>query len=194
MITLSCPPESSVCQWNLTTIFHAAGSLGIPIATNNTESTMTSLVSLSIRVDIVKGLLLTPPKGETEMTQTITHSVGWLESLLLYRTGVTDCQLEQCLQDVREGQSFLYWMIDLLHSWLEHHSLTLIRLNRDLQADLALWKRFIKEWNGISFLDGPELLPTQHTTPDASWQWRLWCMVSATVVSVAMDERNETGR
>ena len=71
--------------------------------------------------------------------------------------------LNHACKVVRSGRTFLRRMIDLVsncqysgHSRPTHH----IRLNRGFRADLAWWKLFVQEWNGVS------LLPSNNCSTD----------------------------
>ena len=80
--------------------------------------------------------------------------------------------LNHACKVVRSGRSFLRRMIDLLHSVPMHplhpHP---IRLNREFRSDLAWWRLFAPEWNGVSFLSPPRLLPMKEIASDASGSW-----------------------
>ena len=82
--------------------------------------------------------------------------------------------LNHACKVVRSGRSFLRRMIDLLHAVHETpHSRTSIRLNVEFRSDLARWHTFVSQWNGVSFLSPPSLLPETQVTSDASGTW--WC-------------------
>ena len=82
--------------------------------------------------------------------------------------------LNHACKVVRPGRTFLRRMIDLLsatgrtglgHS--HHH----IRLNREFRADLAWWRCFLEQWNGVELIQGPKLDPGLEFTSDASGLW-----------------------
>ncbi len=47
----------------------------------------------------------------------------------------------------------------------------MIHLKTGCQADIAWWKEFVGDWNGVSFLRPPPHLPTVEMTSDASGAW-----------------------
>ena len=65
-------------------------------------------------------------------------------------------------------------MLDLLHA-VPHrpHSHGHIWLNAGFRSDLAWWKAFLAQWNGISYLPPPSFLPqlNLYFTTDASGSW-----------------------
>ena len=75
--------------------------------------------------------------------------------------------LNHACKVVKPGRSFLRRMIALVHQG--NHSI--IRLNRDFRADLAWWREFVSQWNGVSFLHPPEHWPTVEIASDPSGSW-----------------------
>ena len=70
---------------------------------------------------------------------------------------------------VRPGRTFLRRMFDLLHAVPMHrHRPHPIRLNR---SDLAWWRTFVVEWNGVSLLTPPRQRPTTEMASDTSGSW-----------------------
>ena len=47
----------------------------------------------------------------------------------------------------------------------------MIRLSNACRADIAWWREFVESWNGVSFLQPPQSLPTVEVTTDASGTW-----------------------
>ena len=76
-------------------------------------------------------------------------------------------------------------MIDLLHAGQgPPRDRVPIRLNVAFRSDLAWWQAFIAEWNGVSFLTPPQLLPEWEMASDAlgtwgcgSWYCNLWFQI-----------------
>ena len=164
------PPGSPRCQHDLDTLLKTASSLGIPIAAQKTEGPTTALVFLGIKVDTVKGELLLPADKLQRLRQALTE---WGDRKVCSRSELESLigHLNHACKVVRAGRSFLRRMIDLLHARPGPRTSTLIRLNREFRADLAWWRTFIEDWNGVSFLDGPETRPKRQATSDASGQW-----------------------
>ena len=63
-------------------------------------------------------------------------------------------------------------MLDLLYGMPMHprqpHP---IKLNKGFRSDLAWWRQFASEWNGISVLPLPAQLPVRQMASDASGSW-----------------------
>lgn len=80
--------------------------------------------------------------------------------------------LNHACKVVRCGRSFLRRMLDLLHAVPGHprypHP---IRLNREFRSNLVWWQIFISQWNEVSFLAPPPLLPVKEMASDASGRW-----------------------
>ena len=73
---------------------------------------------------------------------------------------------------VRSGRSFLRRMIDLLHSVPDSpRSRHPLRLSREFRSDLAWWRVFVRDWNGVSFLPWAQQLPVVEMASDASGSW-----------------------
>ena len=80
--------------------------------------------------------------------------------------------LNHACKVVRSGRSFLRRMIDLLHTVpMYPMKLHPIHLNREFHSDLAWWRLFASEWNGVSFLTPPAQLPVKELATDASGLW-----------------------
>lgn len=175
------PPDETRCRAFIAILHRECSRLGVPIAAHKSEGPTTCLTFLGIEIDTVAGQLRLPTDKLDRLRALLSE---WgdrrhcgrkeLESLI----GL----LNHACKVVRAGRSFLRRMIDLLHTG--HHSLHsthLIRLNKGFRSDLAWWRTFIREWNGISFLHPPAHLPQFHLYSDASGSWgcgavwgRLW--------------------
>ena len=66
-------------------------------------------------------------------------------------------------------------MLDILHA--VPSTQPIIRLNHSFCADLPLWRTFLTQWNGLSFLPPPSLLPETSLTTHTS---RLWAVERGT--------------
>ena len=80
--------------------------------------------------------------------------------------------LNHACKVVRCGSSFLRRMLDLLQGVPRNprrpHP---IRFHRTFRSDLAWWRAFIEERNGVSFLPIASQLPTLQMALDASGSW-----------------------
>ena len=165
------PPGSQECARALATLDHACAQLGVPIAAHKREGPSTCLTFLGIEVDTVAGQLRLP-EDKLDRLNALLQEWGdkkacqhrELESLI----GL----LNHACEVVRSGRSFLRRMLDLLHG-VPMHPLNPhpIRLNKAFRSDLAWWRMFAKEWNGVSFLMPPAYLPIHCLTSDASGTW-----------------------
>ena len=180
------PPHSPQCGVFLQILLRECSSLGVPIAEHKTCGPTTCLVFLGIEIDSVKGELRLPHDKRTRL-QTLLQQWGdrkvcsrkELESLI----GL----LNHACKVVRSGRAFLRRMIDLLHH--RPHESFHIRLNRSFRSDLAWWQTFLPQWNGISFLPPPSLLPSIVVTTDASGSWGAGAWHQSAWFQVCWDHR-----
>ena len=71
---------------------------------------------------------------------------------------------------VRQGRSFLRWLIDLstVAKQLDHF----IRLNQAARSDIRWWYEFVESWNGTSMIiQAKKYNPDLVMTSDASGSW-----------------------
>ena len=157
------PPNSSECARAVEILGQTCAQLGVPMAANKSEGSVTSLVFLGIVIDTVAGELRLP---DDKLQQLRSLLQRWgsrracrrreLESLI----GI----LNHVCKVVRPGRSFLRRLMDLIHQ-------TGNRLNNACRADIAWWTEFTPSWNGISFLCPPHSLQVVECTTDASGSW-----------------------
>ena len=168
------PAGSPQCAQALAVLDDSCAALGVPVAEHKREGPTTCLTFLGIEMDTqVSQLRL--PAAKLHRLRLLLEDWGdrkvcsrqELESLL----GL----LNHACKVVRSGRSFLCRMIDLLHSVAMHPLIPHpIRLNREFRSDLAWWRLFIVQWNGVSFLPPPRWLPAQELATDASGSWGCW--------------------
>ena len=185
------PPGPPECADALATLDHACASLGIPIAEHKRDGPTTCLIFLGIEVDTIAGQLRLPA-DKLDRLQTLLHEWGdrkacqrrELESLVGF--------LNHACKVVRCGRTFLRRMLDLLHGVPMHplrpHP---IRLNRAFRSDLAWWRLFASDWNGISFLPPPTRLPVWQIASDASGSWGCGAWHGSHWFQLSWDERSE---
>ena len=185
------PPASPECAKALAVLDGACAWLGIPIAEHKREGPTTCLTFLGIEVDTVSGQLRLPAR-----------SLDRLNSLLQEWGDRKACQrrdlkfligvLNHACKVVRCGRSFLRRMLDLLHGVPMHplcpHP---IRLNRAFRSDLAWWRLFAAEWNGVSFLPPIIRLPRQQLASDASGSWGCGAYYGSHWFQLCWDRRSE---
>ena len=176
------PPSSSRCSCDLAALKSVCASLGVPLAVNKEEGPTTCLTFLGIEIDSVAAELRLPGDKLQRLLSTVSE---WGDKKVCLRKELESLigVLNHACKVVRPGRTFLQRMIDLLsataspsgHSRPTHH----IWLNRGFRADLAWWKLFVQEWNGVSLLlsnncstdEGPVV------TSDTSGGWGCgaWC-------------------
>ena len=66
-----------------------------------------------------------------------------------------------------------------------------IRLNRSFRSDLAWWRLFAAEWNGVSFLTPTVRLPRQQLASDASGSWGCGAYYDSHWFQLRWDHRSE---
>ena len=165
------PPGSPHYQDAMETLDRVCTTLGVPIADHKRDGPTTCLTFLGIEVDSVANELRLPADKLTRL-QDLLHTWGDRKACSRKELESLIGLLNHACKVVRSGRSFLRRKIDLLHS-VHHHpgSQTPIRLNTGSRSDLAWWRTFVDQWNGISFLPPPSHLPQLEVTSDASGAW-----------------------
>ena len=147
--------------------------LGIPLASHKQVGPTTCLQFLGIEIDTVANQLRLP---EEKMQRLVSLLQGWGDRRSCSRRELESLvgHLNHACKVVRSGRTFLRRILDLLHA-VPHrpHSHGHIRLNAGFCSDLAWWKAFLAQWNGISYLPPPSFLPqlNLYFTTDASGSW-----------------------
>ena len=164
------PPHSSRCQSWLDTLLSECRSLGVPIAPHKTKGPTAVITFLGIEIDTIRGDLRLPQDKLDRLNTLLDDWGDWkgcmrrdLESLI----GL----LNNACKVVRPGRSFLCRMIDLLHAVNRPCSGSPRSGYHGFRADLAWWREFLVQWNGISILSPPSSLPKVHLFTDASGSW-----------------------
>ena len=101
--------------------------------------------------------------------------------------------LNHACKVVRSGRTFLRRMLDLLQTVPNRpHLSRYIRLNGGFRSDLAWWRTFIAQWNGVSYLPPPAYLPSRElqVTSDASGSWGCGAWHGHSWFQVRWDERS----
>ena len=139
------PPGSPICQQYLNTLLQICGELHVPIAAPKTVGLANCLVLLGIEIDTIVGELRL---SDDKLARLQSLLAAWGNKKYCTRRELESLGLlnHACIV-VRAGHSFLYHMIDTLHA--RPHATraacsSLIRLNKDFQADLAWWQCFVK--------------------------------------------------
>ena len=165
------PPGSSEGSVSMDTLNRVCHHLGVPIAESKRAGPTVCLVFLGIEIDTAASVLRLPQEKIDRIRALL---LDWGDRKSCYRKELESLigLLNHACKVIRSGRSFLRRMIDLLHSvHRPPHSKIPIRLNADFRADLAWWKEFISQWNGVSFLPTPSHLPAVEMASDASGSW-----------------------
>ena len=184
------PPGSDVCHRSLQLLLAECSRMGVPIAAHKTEGPTPCLTFLGIEIDAADEVLRLPaPK--LQRLQTLLRE--WGDKKVCKRRELESLvgTLNHAAKVVRAGRSFLRRMLDLLHSgpYVERASGSApIRLNVGFRADLAWWREFIADWNGISFLSTPAHLPTRVMASDASGHWGCGAWYASRWFQIPWDE------
>ena len=143
--------------------------LGIPLATDKIEGPACIITFLGITLDTPQMELCLPEEKIQRLKSLIEEwsPKRWcrkrdLESLI--------GQLHHASTVVKPGRSFTRRMIDLCESI--HQRDRPIRLNKSFHSDLAWWRLFLTQWNGVAMI--PTLInkrPEYIVTSDASGSW-----------------------
>ena len=158
-------PHSPQGRESLSRLRQLCGELGVPIAEHKMDGPTTCLMFLGIEIDTVAGQLRLPGE-KLQRLQALLRQ--WGDRKVCSRKNLESLvgMLNHACKVVRAGRSFLRRMIDLLHAGHDP-----IRFNVAFRSDLAWWQAFIADWNWVSFLTPPQLLPEWEMASDASGSW-----------------------
>ena len=142
---------------------------------NKEQGPTTCLTFLGIEIDSVTAQLRLPSDKLQRLLSTLAL---WGDKKVCLRRELESLigSLNRACKVVRPGRTFLRRIIDLLsatepsygRSSPNHH----IRLNREFRADLAWWRLFIEQWNGVGLLQSVQLdSDCPVVTSDASGGW-----------------------
>ena len=139
--------------------------LGVPLAEEKIEGPTTEITLLGIKIQATVSL---PPPKLLRLQQEV---VRWSR-----RKSCTCKELESLIgllqfacRVIRPGRSFLRRMIAFLSMAKQaHHH---IRLNWQFRSDLAWWKLFAAQWNGVGVLPQPNEASPVCLVTDASGNW-----------------------
>ena len=162
------PPQCQTCDTSLAILDQVCASLKIPMAAHKWEGPMTCLMVLGIVIDTELGQLRLPA-DKLDRLRSLLQEWGTKKACARKELESLIGLLNHACKVVRSGRSFLRRMLDLLHA-VPHQQPT-IRLNAAFRSDLAWWRAFLVNWNGVSFLPTPALLPSVELMSDASGSW-----------------------
>ena len=161
------PPESELCQLNLSTALSVCESLGVPLHPDKCEGPATVLVVLGIELDSVRQTARLPAEKLLALQQ-LLHSWSNRKSCNRQELESLIGHLHHAAKVVWPGRTFIRRMINLLSCFRRRDHP--IRLNREFHLDLEWWLRFVHDWNGVRFWQFPGLSPVHdlEVTSDAS--------------------------
>lgn len=163
------PPDSDVCGKDLATVVSTCEALGVPIAEEKLEGPSEILTFLGIELDTRRMQMRLPQEKLDRLVTTIEQWWGRkaakkkeLQSL----AGV----LQHACTVVRPGRCFLRRIFQTMS--LATRQDHWIRLNVAFRSDLAWWRAFLREWNGMSLLwVYSQSHPDVRVISDASGSW-----------------------
>ena len=164
-------PDSPQCVEALATLTGTCARLGVPLADHKREGPTTCLTYLGIEMDTLEPQLRLPLE---KLTRLQTLLAAWGDRKVCGRQELESLlgTLDHACKVVRSGRCFLRRMRDLLHGVPRVPSHTRpIRLNRAFRSDLAWWRTFVADWNGVSFLPPPPHCTQLELASDASGSW-----------------------
>ena len=163
--------ESDECASGLWALMQTCDHLGVPLAQGISEGPSTTLTFLGIEMKH-SCLHYFAPTAEAPAHPRFAVGVGCTRRELESLVGL----LNHACKVVRPGRSFLRRMIDPLsvsRASFERRPFRRIRLNREFRSDLAWWRTFIRDWNGVGYMLGPDFLVRCRVSiaTDASSSW-----------------------
>ncbi len=163
------PPGSDECARNKVIMHDVCEELGFPVEGEKDEGPASTLDVLGLELDTEALEIRLPPEKLQRIRASLASWRGrkaCRKRELLSLIGV----LSHASKAVRAGRSFLRRLIDLASSRrrLDMH----IRLNREAQADVEWWYRYVEAWNGTAMMFSRKFATSEFTlTSDASGNW-----------------------
>ena len=157
------------CSEALRKVDETAKLLGMQIEPSKWEGPTSNLIFLGIELDVANLVLRLPEEKLQELSELVAQWVGKkcgtkkeLESLA--------GKLQHACKVVRPGRCFLRRVYALIA--VADHKRAMLRLNRELRADIGWWHMFMAQWNGVSILwRCQRFQPDEEVWSDASGGW-----------------------
>jgi len=164
------PPNSLMCQNNLTTVKEVRLQLGIPLALEKMEEPSDSLTFLGITLETQHMEVSLPP----DKLQYIHSEVSsWLMKKKATKREILSLVglLKHATKVVKPGHTFISWMYSTVAKVKKLFFYT--RLTKDFWSDLQWWHMFVTRWNGVCFFQDSytESLYDYQMQTDASGTW-----------------------
>ena len=161
-------PDSSQCADSLNVVTSTCRELGVPLSTAKCEGPTTRLTFLGIELDTMAGTLRLP-SDKLSRVQAVLQAWGDKKTCLRRELESLVGLLHHACKVVRPGRAFCRRMINLLSGASRGHHR--IRLGREFRADLAWWRMFVAQWNGIGLAPSVcvRSMPPLYTDASGSW-------------------------
>ena len=141
------PPGNDGIQ-TMCSLTHLFRVLNISIHPDKTLSPDSVLVFLGITLDSNK-MQASLPREKIDRIMDILNQFTDKRSVTKRELLSLLGQLNYASRIILPGRSFVSYLLSLAHSIKElHHH---VKLNKDCQSDINMWKYFLGYWNGISF-------------------------------------------
>ena len=144
-------PNSSECAATLTTLLRVFDRLGLAVALEKLEGTVSSLVFLGFELDSEAMVIRLP---QLKLRELQFHIKSWVgrQSCRKKDLELLVGKLAHASQVGQPGKTFMRRMFKLLAgTWLAHHH---ICLSKAFRSDLLWWATFLEAWNGITMMQG----------------------------------------
>lgn len=160
---------SEVCQQNLDGIITTCEHTGTPLEVDKCEGPTPTITFLGLELDTVNMEIRLPAAKLARLQSLLKEWEGKragkkrdLLSLIGY--------LHHASKAVRQGRSFLRWLINLFMAVKPLDGY--IRLNLAARSDIKWWSMYVAQWNGTSMMTRfDKTHPTKMVTSDASGSW-----------------------
>jgi len=163
------PLESMVCQQNLNTFTSICADLGVSLAADKLEGSLTSLCFLGIILDTKHMEIRLPADKLARIKQLL---ISWIprKKARKRQTFSLVGSLHHATKVVRPGRAFVARMYSTAAKLHKMHFVT--RLNILFRSVLLWWHIFLQAWNGFSILRNPAVShPAVWVQTDPSGVW-----------------------
>ena len=182
-------PDSSQCADSLNVVTSTCRELGVPLSTAKCEGPTTRLTFLGIELDTMAGTLRLP-SDKLSRVQAVLQAWGDKKTCLRRELESLVGLLHHACKVVRPGRAFCRRMINLLSGASRGHHR--IRLGREFRADLAWWRMFVAQWNGIGLAPSVCVRSMPPLYTDASGSWGCGASWNQHWFQLKWDERSQS--
>ena len=130
--------------------------LGIPIASEKTQSPTTCLTYLGYELDTIEMKIKIPPEKVFNILQKVKDALA-LKKITLKELQSLTGSLQFCAKAMPSARAFIRRMYSSMSQAKQpHHK---IRLSKGIKEDLLMWQTFLIKFNGISYMLDSEWTP-----------------------------------